>query len=214
MFFEKLYEVLGPVPPELTADLAAWCRGVNPDRAIRRTEAVFSAYDSRLVEVMDKFRPGYAPAYRLAAPLLAWLAGRLPHLGADKVIPYRFELSFVRPHSRVTEHYDTFAFHRLCDRIHVPLVTAGSKFTGRWFPQASGTEYTLHTGCYFRLNNRVPHQAINDSAQVRVHAIIDFMDDRHARGPDGEFRELRVPDPYQEGDRELGFVPLAQAAAA
>jgi hypothetical protein len=207
VFFDKLYEMLGDVPPHLTADLAQWCRGVDPDRAIRRTETVFATHDSRLVEVMDKFEPRYEPAYDLAKPLMAWLQEHLPHLAPARVVPYRFELSFVRPRSRVLEHYDTFAFHRLCDRIHVPLVTDGSTFTGRWFPQPAPTRYTLPAGCYARLNNRVPHEAINDTDHVRVHAIVDFMDAGLARDAQGRYIEYRVPDMYAEDAPELAFQP-------
>ena len=205
MFFENFYEILGPVPPELTADLTTWCEAVNIEQALPRTEEVFNAYDSRLIVVIDKFQPGYAPAYARAKPLIDWLTVNLKHLDYP-VVPYRFELSFVRPHSLVKEHYDVFRFHRLCDRIHVPLVTTGSKFTGRWHTSRQPHEFEVKTGGYFRLNNRVPHSAINDTDQIRVHAILDFMN-VHDVERDANLKpiEYRVLDKYTDTDYEVRF---------
>ena len=81
----------------------------------------------------------------------------------------------------------------------------GSHFRGRWFPQKTAVDYMLYPGHYARLNNRVPHEAFNDSDTVRVHAIVDFMDEQLARDADGNYIDYRHADPYFDGDAELTY---------
>jgi hypothetical protein len=76
----------------------------------------------------------------------------------------------LRAHGQVTRHVDAGMYYKLRSRYHLVLKSpSGSRMV-------SGNEQvTLHEGELWWLNNRLPHEAYNDSDGDRIHVIFDVL---------------------------------------
>lgn len=73
------------------------------------------------------------------------------------------------PHSQVYKHYDAGMYYKTRDRYHLVLQSDGSKMT-------SGDESaTWHTGELWWFDNKLPHEAFNESDKERIHIIFDVL---------------------------------------
>jgi hypothetical protein len=76
----------------------------------------------------------------------------------------------LRAHGQVTRHVDAGMYYKLRSRYHLVLQSpSGSRLV-------SGNEQvTMHEGELWWLNNRLPHEAYNDSDGDRIHVIFDVL---------------------------------------
>lgn len=73
------------------------------------------------------------------------------------------------PNSQVYRHRDLGSYYKVRDRYHLVLQSDGSKMT-------SGDEAaTWHTGELWWFNNKLPHEAFNESDKERIHVIFDIL---------------------------------------
>ena len=82
----------------------------------------------------------------------------------------RVAIVSLKPRGKVERHVDDGMYYKLRSRFHLVLKSPnGSRFV-------SGDEQTLmHEGELWWLNNRLPHEAYNDSDQDRIHLIFDIL---------------------------------------
>lgn len=84
-------------------------------------------------------------------------------------IPYRIEVMKMPPGTQTTVHIDSLLAHKLCSKFHVVLSEAPSKTI------IAGNTYTMYSGVIYNYNNRVLHQAVNESNVDRVHLTVDIL---------------------------------------
>lgn len=85
-------------------------------------------------------------------------------------IPGRAAVVRLRPQGTVYEHVDWGFYYQLRDRFHLVIKsTAGS-------PLRTGSELRrLAEGELWWFENRIPHEAWNESEQDRIHLIVDVL---------------------------------------
>ena len=74
---------------------------------------------------------------------------------------------------RVYPHIDRGAYYVVRDRYHLVLRSA----RGSWL-KAGEEELRMHEGELWWFENRLPHEAVNDSDEYRIHLIMDFLSPR------------------------------------
>lgn len=76
----------------------------------------------------------------------------------------------LRAHGEIRRHVDAGMYYKLRSRYHLVLQSpSGSRMV-------SGDEQvTMHEGELWWLNNRLPHEAYNDSDGDRIHVIFDIL---------------------------------------
>jgi hypothetical protein len=73
------------------------------------------------------------------------------------------------PHSQVYKHYDAGTYYKVRDRYHLVLQSDGSRMT-------SGNEECIwHKGELWWFNNKLVHEAFNESDKERIHIIFDVL---------------------------------------
>lgn len=85
-------------------------------------------------------------------------------------IPGRAAVVRLRPNGKVYEHVDWGFYYQLRDRFHLVIKShAGS-------PLRTGSELRrLAEGELWWFENRIPHEAWNESEQDRIHLIVDIL---------------------------------------
>ncbi|NEQ99881.1 MAG: aspartyl/asparaginyl beta-hydroxylase domain-containing protein, partial [Cyanothece sp. SIO2G6] len=74
------------------------------------------------------------------------------------------------PHGRVYRHIDQGDYYRVRDRYHLVLHSATGSLLG------AGDEWVrLHPGECWWFNNKIPHEAYNESDDWRIHVIFDVQ---------------------------------------
>lgn len=108
--------------------------------------------------------------------------------------PGRAVLVRLRPGGRVYEHIDRGLYYQLRSRYHLVLKSAsGSPL------RAGPEEIRMREGELWWFDNRLPHEAYNDSGEDRIHLITDVLSPasvaalplRLIRSPGASLRKLR-----------------------
>jgi hypothetical protein len=161
---------LGVLEEELINDLSSYCQTVGVDNAMKRTETVFNRDDCRLILPVANGKPYDNIALIRCAPILKELQ---KYDDLKGLVPYRIELSFVKPNSAVYPHSDRIYFHSLCRRTHVVLKSEGSYYANI-NEDGTAVECEMKQNEVWIINNRKIHTAKNTHNSVRIHMIIDF----------------------------------------
>lgn len=174
-FFHAFCEPLARIAPEPLVGFARWLSTPEAHALVlNRNEFCFEAA-GKLICPLHQGHVQNEVSYAAVRPILDAVDGAGIRLLQDRV-PFRIEVSLIKPGGEVSEHQDQHLMHLLCERVHVPVVTDGSTcFHSRWFTDADWTPYMMPAGGIYRLNNRVPHKVKNASDKFRVHVIIDYM---------------------------------------
>jgi len=76
----------------------------------------------------------------------------------------------LKPNGVVKLHIDGGLYYKLRSRYHLVLQSSnGSRMT------SNGEQLTMQEGELWWINNRLPHEAFNDSDQDRIHVIFDLI---------------------------------------
>lgn len=174
-FFQKFYEPLAQITPQLLVDFAKWIASPEARGLIlKRNEFCFEK-GGRLICPLHQCMVQSEEAWAAVKPIVDFVNGAGLPLLKDRV-PFRIEVSILLPHAEVEEHQDQHLMHLLCERVHVPIITNNhASFYARWFTETDWTQYQMKAGGIYRINNRVPHKVISNSDQHRVHVIIDYI---------------------------------------
>lgn len=109
-------------------------------------------------------------------------------------VPGRAALVRLRPGGRVYEHVDRGLYYQLRSRYHLVLQSrAGSPL------RAGDEQVRMREGELWWFDNRLPHEAMNDSDAPRIHLIVDILSPgsvaalplRMLRSPRETLRRLR-----------------------
>lgn len=174
-FFQKFYEPLARINPQLLVEFAQWTASPETHKLIlKRNEFCFEK-GGRLICPLHQCEIQNDEAWAAVKPIIDFVNGAEIPLLEDRV-PFRVEVSILLPHAEVEEHQDQHLMHLLCERVHVPIVTNElASFYSRWFTETDWTTYQMKAGGIYRINNRVPHKVISKSDKHRVHIIIDYI---------------------------------------
>lgn len=174
-FFHAFCEPLARIKADPLIAFAKWLSTQEAHGLIlNRNEFCFEAAGKLICPLHQGIVQNEA-SWNAVKPILDEVSGAGIRLLTDRV-PFRIEVSLIKPGGEVTEHQDQHLMHLLCERIHVPVVTDGATcFYSRWFTDKTWTSYMMPAGGIYRLNNRVPHKVKNASDKFRVHVIIDYI---------------------------------------
>jgi len=105
-----------------------------------------------------------------AAKLPASLAFVRDLASRQRGLPGRAVVVRLRPRGRVYEHRDRGLYYQLRSRYHLVLRSrAGSRL------RAGPEEVRMREGELWWFDNRLPHEAWNDSDEDRIHLIVDVL---------------------------------------
>jgi hypothetical protein len=177
--FRRLEHGLDPAPflAELAARPDLWSLSAQRQSAVavqRETEAVL-VFDHGTDETFRQARERHPITY-VGRPTPA--AEALPRTTAfvrdlaRRVhgVPGRAALVRLRPRGHVYEHVDQGLYYHLRGRYHLVLKSvAGS-------PLRAGPETVrMREGELWWFDNRLPHEAVNESDEERIHLIVDVL---------------------------------------
>ena len=104
----------------------------------------------------------------------------------------RVALVSLQPHGTVYPHIDEGNYYRVRSRYHLVLQSAaGSRLN------TGGQGITMHEGELWWFNNRIMHDAHNNSDQERIHIIIDLASPESVASAGYRFSRNRAADLYR-----------------
>lgn len=168
MFFGAKYSTLGKVPDflmeEALADLQKFPPAAQPS-ATKSHEAFVDAQATKLWVEGEQIESAFHN-------LVMYMAARSYYKQV-----FNATLAWLPPGTMAHEHTDNRHYHSICDRYHVPLCTqaAGSLMQSRWFKEPELEDFYFQQGMLYRINNRIPHTAVNRTDNYRCHLIVDML---------------------------------------
>lgn len=134
-----------------------------PDRSVHETEQALAAHEFGF----DQHENHDQPVFKLlpeARPLIFQLMNAVQGERLGRVI-----INKLIPGGVIYPHEDTPAHAEYWDRFHIVLQSSpGSNFR-------AGEEWVyMETGDVWWFNNRINHEVINNSAEDRIHMVVDI----------------------------------------
>jgi hypothetical protein len=175
MYFENFYEEIGQFDESILTDFKQNLFNVDlSDPLLNRPEYCFRD-GGRLILPMNFAEVMNEEYYPYVEPLIQMIQAT-GHPCLSNTVPYRVEISIIRPGKGVLWHQDQHVCHKFSERIHVPIITNDSvEFMSKWFLEDRAYKFKMQPGHIYRYNNRVTHTVKNPSDQFRCHVIVDFI---------------------------------------
>jgi hypothetical protein len=134
-----------------------------PPRSVHATEEALRAHEANFDQHENVDQPVFKSlpeARPLVFNLMAYVQGE--RLG-------RVIINKLRPGGRIFPHADTPAHAEYWDRFHIVLQSApGCNF------RAGDEMVHMDTGEVWWFNNRIEHEVVNNSADDRIHMVVDI----------------------------------------
>lgn len=175
MYFENFYEDIGQFDDGILTDFKKNLFNVDlSDPLLNRPEYCFRD-GGRLILPMNFAEVMNEEYYPFVEPLIKMIQ-ETGHPCLRNTVPYRVEISIIKPGKGVLWHQDQHRCHKFSERIHVPIITNDSvEFLSKWFLDEKVYKFKMKPGHIYRYNNRVSHTVKNPSEQFRCHVIVDFI---------------------------------------
>jgi len=177
--FRRLESGIDPSPflDELARHPEVWSADAHRQSTVsvqRETEAVMvCGHDAHLSfrEARTRHPVRYVGRPTPTASKLPSSLGFVRRLAArERGLPGRAVVVRLRPRGRVYEHRDRGLYYQLRSRYHLVLRSrAGSRL------RAGPEEVRMQEGELWWFDNRLPHEAWNDSDEDRIHLIVDLL---------------------------------------
>jgi hypothetical protein len=157
---------------ELAANPDAWSLDRRRQQRLasqRHTESISlrSAVIAPDEDINDAQETKLASVASLFPAAIAFINSIANELGAE---PQRAMYVRLAPHRQVYRHTDVGEYYLVRDRYHLVLSSAGGS------PLTSGRERrVLHEGELWWFDNKLPHEAFNESDAWRIHLIFDLL---------------------------------------
>lgn len=134
-----------------------------PDRSVHETEEALSAHLANF----DQHENYDQPIFKLLPEARLLIFGLMSLVQGERL--GRCIINKVNPGGRIYPHEDTPAHAQYWDRFHIVLKSApGSIF------RCEDEEVNMRTGEIWWFNNALNHEVINNSAEERIHLVVDI----------------------------------------
>lgn len=203
MFFEGFSERIGAIEQSKLDNLLDALAGVDfGDSKFDRVEFCFKPA-GRLMLPVTGAKVWQREYYEPVKPIIEHVeALGCPHLAGR--VPYRVEISTMLPTSRIKWHHDSFLFHKLSEKVHVPIITNDqTTFFSKWFQGPEVYMHQMTAGTVYRFNNRVQHSVTNAAPKHRIHVTIDYIEPKWLKVY--TFDQFRTHTPVLNTDPEYAF---------
>lgn len=134
-----------------------------PSRSVHETEEALQTHDASF----DQHENFDQPVFKLlpeARPLIFQLMTAVQGERLGRVL-----INKLKPGGRIYPHADTPVHAEYWDRFHIVLQSApGSLF------RCGDEQVHMETGDVWWFNNRLEHEVVNNSADDRIHMVIDI----------------------------------------
>lgn len=173
--FNGFVECAGTIPHELIESLC------NKATAFDWTQAEKHCTDYMFREISTLIRRNKDyrfPFYDVFEPEIDAIRAhiwscKIPYLQQRRVVIT--SLATLKPWSSLTKHTDGRLYHSIGERIHVPVVHGeGVEYA---FFDEYGVKHTheVEVGNFYRFNDKVPHSVTNNSDNIRINLIMDYI---------------------------------------
>lgn len=175
MFFEDFHQCLGYVPHEVTEPLVRKLHNLNLNDPVVRGRSDVTLAEGKFIPLVYKGQPVNMEWYTMVSPVIAQILGMQADCLHGRVM-HKAELSIVPPGGTLKWHHDIYLKDKLCERVHVPLVTSDDVvFYSRWFNDNKVFAYKMGPNAVYRFNNRAPHTVRNGKTVTRVHLLLNYI---------------------------------------